>query len=364
LPQPRPQPQLTAPLFARLPACCSPPQVRLPLVRRRDGPGHWAAGAGQVGLRGRRVAVLCGLLQLPGPGRPGLHQRQPRGGRHRLHTGARDSGGERRGASPRHLLRGRAASGSKAPWRPGPCRRRATPPRLAQVVSDPLLNAWFDGKFNENADKCSWEFGPGVQREGVRQWNTELGGKRWLIQVRAGAEGGQRPARGAGGQRVRWGASAAGCVGGPCGAVPPPPPAGKLRRRQGSWRHLRPPADPLVAASDPLLISGELEPFAQPRHRLAGRLRVEGVRRRGRPAAAAAPSSCSTTRPPAAAPPCAPSLARSPSPALARSPLLTLRPSAGPAVACCSAWHQPLHRHMHLVYLCGNETHAAEFHPY
>lgn len=54
---------------------------------------------------------------------------------------------------------------------------------IVEAVSDPYLNAWYDGEYNENADKCSWEFGPGQQQtwDGKR-WTTEVGGRRYLIQ--------------------------------------------------------------------------------------------------------------------------------------------------------------------------------------
>jgi hypothetical protein len=54
---------------------------------------------------------------------------------------------------------------------------------IVEAISDPNLDAWYDGGLYENADKCSWEFGPGQQQtwDGKR-WNTEFGGRKYLIQ--------------------------------------------------------------------------------------------------------------------------------------------------------------------------------------
>ena len=60
---------------------------------------------------------------------------------------------------------------------------------LEEAVTDPILNAWYDIRGYENADKCAWNFGTtstGTTASGVTyKWNMELragSGHRYLIQ--------------------------------------------------------------------------------------------------------------------------------------------------------------------------------------
>jgi hypothetical protein len=52
---------------------------------------------------------------------------------------------------------------------------------LEEAVSDPDLNAWYDTRGYENADKCAWTFGT-VTTTGGRVSNMSFGGKNWYIQ--------------------------------------------------------------------------------------------------------------------------------------------------------------------------------------
>jgi hypothetical protein len=45
---------------------------------------------------------------------------------------------------------------------------------LSEMLTDPQLNAWFDGKGDENSDKCAWTFGP--------RSLTFSNGSQWKIQ--------------------------------------------------------------------------------------------------------------------------------------------------------------------------------------
>jgi hypothetical protein len=53
---------------------------------------------------------------------------------------------------------------------------------LAEVVTDPDLDAWYDRDGLENADKCAWRFGPAPPDAQGRVHNVLLGGQRFLIQ--------------------------------------------------------------------------------------------------------------------------------------------------------------------------------------
>ncbi len=56
---------------------------------------------------------------------------------------------------------------------------------LEEAVTDPDLNAWFDSRGNENADKCAWTFGsvyPVVTTQGTAYANMKLGSRNFLIQ--------------------------------------------------------------------------------------------------------------------------------------------------------------------------------------
>ena len=48
-----------------------------------------------------------------------------------------------------------------------------------EAISDPDLNAWYDHKGNENADKCAWTFGVDTT---TTNYNVSFGGHNWLIQ--------------------------------------------------------------------------------------------------------------------------------------------------------------------------------------
>jgi hypothetical protein len=52
-----------------------------------------------------------------------------------------------------------------------------------EAISDPDLNAWYDAKGDENADKCAWRFGPTTGSIGSGAYNQTLAGRNWLIQM-------------------------------------------------------------------------------------------------------------------------------------------------------------------------------------
>lgn len=51
-----------------------------------------------------------------------------------------------------------------------------------ESVTDPDLNAWYDFRGEENADKCAWTFGTTSTASNGSQYNVTLGGKQYLIQ--------------------------------------------------------------------------------------------------------------------------------------------------------------------------------------
>ena len=53
---------------------------------------------------------------------------------------------------------------------------------LVEAVSDPDLNAWYDGKGYENADKCAWTFGTTYTAANGAKANVKLGTRDFLIQ--------------------------------------------------------------------------------------------------------------------------------------------------------------------------------------
>lgn len=53
---------------------------------------------------------------------------------------------------------------------------------LAEAVSDPDLNAWYDSRGYENADKCAWSFGKTYTTRTGALANMKLGGKDYLVQ--------------------------------------------------------------------------------------------------------------------------------------------------------------------------------------
>lgn len=53
---------------------------------------------------------------------------------------------------------------------------------LDEAVTDPDLNAWFDTRGYENADKCAWTFGTTQTASNGARYNVTLGGRQFLIQ--------------------------------------------------------------------------------------------------------------------------------------------------------------------------------------
>lgn len=53
---------------------------------------------------------------------------------------------------------------------------------LEEAVTDPDLNAWYDSRGAENADKCAWTFGTTFTTGNGAQANMTLGGRNYLIQ--------------------------------------------------------------------------------------------------------------------------------------------------------------------------------------
>ncbi|CAF4849661.1 unnamed protein product [Rotaria sp. Silwood1] len=53
---------------------------------------------------------------------------------------------------------------------------------LAESLSDPYFNAWYDRKRDENADKCNFNFGPTKVWTNGAKYNIAFGGKAYLIQ--------------------------------------------------------------------------------------------------------------------------------------------------------------------------------------
>jgi hypothetical protein len=53
---------------------------------------------------------------------------------------------------------------------------------LEEAVTDPLLNAWYDNRGAENADKCAWTFGTTFTTGNGALANMTLGSRNYLIQ--------------------------------------------------------------------------------------------------------------------------------------------------------------------------------------
>jgi hypothetical protein len=51
-----------------------------------------------------------------------------------------------------------------------------------EAISDPDLNAWYDRRGAENADKCAWTFGTESTASNGSKYNITLGGAHYLIQ--------------------------------------------------------------------------------------------------------------------------------------------------------------------------------------
>jgi hypothetical protein len=52
-----------------------------------------------------------------------------------------------------------------------------------EAISNPDLNAWYDNNGAENADKCSWLWGPVKGTIGHGAYNQTLAGHNWLVQM-------------------------------------------------------------------------------------------------------------------------------------------------------------------------------------
>jgi Phosphate-induced protein 1 conserved region len=53
---------------------------------------------------------------------------------------------------------------------------------LEEATTDPDLNAWYDRRGYENADKCAWTFSPTSTLPNGALYNVTLGGSKYLIQ--------------------------------------------------------------------------------------------------------------------------------------------------------------------------------------
>jgi len=53
---------------------------------------------------------------------------------------------------------------------------------LEESVTDPDLNAWYDTRGYENADKCAWTFGTTSRASNGSKYNVTLGARQYLIQ--------------------------------------------------------------------------------------------------------------------------------------------------------------------------------------
>ena len=53
---------------------------------------------------------------------------------------------------------------------------------LEEAVTDPDLNAWYDNRGAENADKCAWTFGTQFTAPNGSKYNMTLGSRQYLIQ--------------------------------------------------------------------------------------------------------------------------------------------------------------------------------------
>jgi len=53
---------------------------------------------------------------------------------------------------------------------------------LEEATTDPDLNAWYDRRGQENADKCAWTFGTESTASNGSKYNVTLGSRQYLIQ--------------------------------------------------------------------------------------------------------------------------------------------------------------------------------------
>jgi hypothetical protein len=63
---------------------------------------------------------------------------------------------------------------------------------LEEVATDPDLDAWFDARGAENADKCAWTFGSTYTTSNGATANMHLGSRDYLIQQNWSAGNNQR----------------------------------------------------------------------------------------------------------------------------------------------------------------------------
>ena len=61
---------------------------------------------------------------------------------------------------------------------------------LEESVTDPDLNAWYDRRGYENADKCAWTWGSTHTTTAGGVGNITVGGKDFLVQQNWRASGG------------------------------------------------------------------------------------------------------------------------------------------------------------------------------
>jgi len=54
---------------------------------------------------------------------------------------------------------------------------------VAEAITDPDLNAWYDSNGEENADKCQWKFGSLHTASNGSKYNMTLADHHWLIQM-------------------------------------------------------------------------------------------------------------------------------------------------------------------------------------
>jgi hypothetical protein len=53
---------------------------------------------------------------------------------------------------------------------------------LEEAVTDPNINAWYQGRYQENADLCAWTFGTTTTLPSGAEYNMTLGSRNYLIQ--------------------------------------------------------------------------------------------------------------------------------------------------------------------------------------
>ncbi|MCE5295275.1 MAG: EXORDIUM family protein [Chlamydiales bacterium] len=53
---------------------------------------------------------------------------------------------------------------------------------LAEIMTDPYFTGWYDGRGEENADKCAWTYGTTYKAPNGSNANVKLGNRNYLIQ--------------------------------------------------------------------------------------------------------------------------------------------------------------------------------------